>query len=46
MQQAAVVAIAEISAYVEKQSDFEEIRCVCFSDDAYAAVRAALAAGR
>jgi O-acetyl-ADP-ribose deacetylase (regulator of RNase III) len=43
MRRAAAVAIAEISAYVLKQPDIDEVRCVCFSDDAFAEVRDALA---
>ena len=43
MRRAAVVAIGEISGYVAAEPGIEEIRCVCFSDDAYAAVSAALA---
>jgi O-acetyl-ADP-ribose deacetylase len=43
MRRAAAIAIAEISAYVAKQPDIDEVRCVCFSEVALAAVRDALA---
>jgi O-acetyl-ADP-ribose deacetylase (regulator of RNase III) len=43
MRRAAAIAIAEISAHVAKQPDIDEVRCVCFSEDALAAVRNALA---
>ncbi|MBI3529368.1 MAG: O-acetyl-ADP-ribose deacetylase [Betaproteobacteria bacterium] len=43
MRRAAAIAVAEISAYVAKQPYIDEVRCVCFSDDAFAAVRDALA---
>jgi O-acetyl-ADP-ribose deacetylase len=43
MRRAAAIAVAEISAYIAKQPDIDEVRCVCFSEDAFAVVRDALA---
>ena len=43
MRRAATVAVAEISEYIATTCGIEEVRCVCFSDDAFAAVCAALA---
>ena len=40
---AAAIAVAEISAYVTAQTSMDEVRCVCFSEDAFIAVRDALA---
>jgi O-acetyl-ADP-ribose deacetylase (regulator of RNase III) len=42
VKRAAAIAVAEISAYVTDHGDIEQVRCVCFSDDALAAVRDAL----
>lgn len=43
IQRAAAIAIAEISAFLGKQPEIDEVRCVCFSEDSLAAVRDALA---
>ena len=43
IRRAAAIAIAEISGYVAKQTDIDEVRCVCFSEEALAAVQDALA---
>jgi O-acetyl-ADP-ribose deacetylase (regulator of RNase III) len=42
VRQAAAIAIAEISAYAADHRDIEQVRCVCFSEEALAAVRDAL----
>jgi O-acetyl-ADP-ribose deacetylase (regulator of RNase III) len=42
LRRAAAIAVAEISAFLAKQSEIDEVRCVCFSDDSLAAVRYAL----
>jgi O-acetyl-ADP-ribose deacetylase (regulator of RNase III) len=41
-KRAAAIAVAEISAYVTTQPAMDEVRCVCFSEDAFIAVRDAL----
>lgn len=43
LRRAAAIAIAEISAFLGKQPEIDEVRCVCFSEDCLAAVRDALA---
>jgi len=43
IEKAAAIAVAEISAYVTAQPGMDEVRCVCFSEDALIAVRDALA---
>jgi O-acetyl-ADP-ribose deacetylase (regulator of RNase III) len=43
VRRAVAIAIAEISAFLGKQPEIDEVRCVCFSADCLAAVRGALA---
>ena len=42
VRQAAAIAIEEISGYVADHRDIEQVRCVCCSENALAAVRDAL----
>lgn len=44
LEQACVIALGEIARYLLTDDSIEEVRCVCFGDDALEACRKALAA--
>ena len=43
LRRAAGIAIAEIAGFLSQETRIEEVRCVCFNADSYAAVNEALA---
>jgi O-acetyl-ADP-ribose deacetylase (regulator of RNase III) len=43
LRRAAGIAIAEIAGFLSRETRIEEVRCVCFNADSYAAVNEALA---
>jgi O-acetyl-ADP-ribose deacetylase (regulator of RNase III) len=43
VQRAAGIAIAEIAGFLAAEAMIDEVRCVCFNEESYAAVSAALA---